>query len=253
MRLVKSFLSCWSLLCTSHWRGLVLSVLRVAFVPGVTPDKWFYRWQQRYPQTPLSGQAVTEAEQRRVLVEAEADFCFVRPPVDRTGLQMIPLYTEPAVVLAPKDHPLTAFEALTMAELEDEEWLEPSAELSGQQLNLIAAGAGLLLLPQSHARQLNRRDLRFRPVTDAPEHSIALAWLAGRDEPEIEDFIGVVRGRTANSSRGNAQADSQAQKKPEPKKPQQKKSDPKKQSQRQQPSSRSRRPKASRGKPRGGR
>jgi hypothetical protein len=45
----------------------------------------------------------------------------------------------------------------------------------------------------------------MRPVTDAPVTEIALAWLTDRTTPDVDEFIGIVRGRTAASSRGNQQ------------------------------------------------
>lgn len=176
-------------------------VLRIAFVPGIIPDTWFRRWRQRHPLIPLESWQVTERGQREVLVCGQADFCFVRSPVDREGLHLIPLYTEQPVVIAPKGYALTAFDELSLADLNEENWVEPADELE-RVLDLVAAGAGLYLLTQSLARQMNRRELRFRPVLDASCSTVALAWLTGREEPEIEDFIGVVRGRTENSSRG---------------------------------------------------
>jgi hypothetical protein len=40
------------------------------------------------------------------------------------------------------------------------------------------------------------------PVSGVPTSSVGLAWLRDADDERIEMFIGVVRGRTANSSRG---------------------------------------------------
>ena len=69
----------------------------------------------------------------------------------------------------------------------------------------MAAGIGLLVVPQSLARLHHRRDLVFRPVTDAPQSQVALSWLEDRTSDLVEEFIGIVRGRTVNSSRGRAE------------------------------------------------
>ena len=53
-----------------------------------------------------------------------------------------------------------------------------------------------------------RKAVRGRPVTDAEETQIALAWRADSRSDllasRIEEFIGIVRGRTARSSRSPA-------------------------------------------------
>jgi hypothetical protein len=42
----------------------------------------------------------------------------------------------------------------------------------------------------------------MRPVTDAPLTEVAVAWVGDATTAEIDEFIGIVRGRTAFSSRG---------------------------------------------------
>lgn len=193
-------------------------VLRIAFVPGVSPDKWFRRWAERHPRHPVEAVPISIEEQREVLFDGRADLCLLRPPVDRENLHLIPLYTEVAVVAAPKDHAAMAFYELTLADLADENLLD-DASVPGHHgteaiLDLVAADVGLYLLPQSEARHYNRKDLSFRPVTDAPEYPVAIAWLAEREEDDIEEFIGIVRGRTANTSRNARAEEAPAKKKP---------------------------------------
>nr|WP_218847296.1 LysR family substrate-binding domain-containing protein [Psychromicrobium silvestre] len=192
--------------------------MRIGFVPGVSPDKWFHRWADRHPEQPLESFLLSVEEQRTALLEDDADFCFVRLPIDKTGLHLIPLYSETAVVVAPKDHEITVFEELELKDLADENLLSTSGGTEAA-LDLVQAGVGLLILPQSLARHHNRKELRYRPVLDAPGSSVGLAWLTEREDPEIEEFIGVVRGRTANSSRQEptpAKAQKSAKAKPSP-------------------------------------
>ena len=46
-----------------------------------------------------------------------------------------------------------------------------------------------------------RKDVAVIHAVDQPVTSIGLAWLAEHDDPDIETFIGIVRGRTVRSSR----------------------------------------------------
>lgn len=71
-------------------------------------------------------------------------------------------------------------------------------------ITLVAAGTGLLIVPLSLARLHHRRDLVHRPLADGPAAQVLLAWLTEHYSDEVEDFIGVVRGRSVNSTRGNA-------------------------------------------------
>jgi hypothetical protein len=69
-------------------------------------------------------------------------------------------------------------------------------------VELVAAGIGVVVVPQSLARLHHRKDLTYRPVTGVPESRIALSWPEDATTDMVEDFIGIVRGRTVNSSRG---------------------------------------------------
>ena len=40
-----------------------------------------------------------------------------------------------------------------------------------------------------------------RVLADGPVSTVALAWPRDRTTPDVETFVGIVRGRTANSSR----------------------------------------------------
>lgn len=142
---------------------------------------------------------VPVAAQRTALDTTVVDMCFVRLPVGDEGLHVIRLYDEVPVVVVPKDHPIAAFDAITLADLVDENVLDEAE--SADAVDLVAGGAGVLCVPHSIARSHSRRDLVYRPITDAPPTTIALAWLAANPHELIEEFVGIVRGRTANSSR----------------------------------------------------
>ncbi|MGW7053229.1 LysR family substrate-binding domain-containing protein [Streptomyces sp. NPDC054887] len=192
---------------------------RLAYVPGVMPTKWVRIWNERLPGVPLTLTGVTAAESFGVLRRGEADAGFVRLPVDRTDLSAIPLYTETTVVVVPKDHPMTAAEEVSTEDLADDIVLHPLDDTLGWErlpglpanerpattedaVELVAAGIGVLVVPQSLARLHHRRDLTYRPVSDAPQSRVALSWPEDATTDLVEHFIGIVRGRTVNSSRG---------------------------------------------------
>lgn len=196
--------------------------LTVGYVPGVTPAKWARAWAQRHPETPLQLQAVAAADAADALRAGAIDVALLRPPVDPSGVAVIPLYEETTVVVVPTDHLLTAVDEVTVADLGDEPILIPLddvvawAAIPGVQVDhrpettndateLVAAGIGVLIVPQSLARLHHRKDLVYRPVADAPTCPVALAVLEGQQPALVEEFIGIVRGRKPSSSRGRAE------------------------------------------------
>ncbi|TDV57452.1 LysR family substrate-binding domain-containing protein [Actinophytocola oryzae] len=203
---------------------------RLAYVPGVTPGKWVRIWQEREPGVPLILDQVPAADAVGTLRDRAADAALLRLPVDRTGLSAIPLYTETTVVVLPKDHLLTAADEVSEEDLGDAvvlhprddtlDWARPPGRealdrpaTTADAVELVAAGVGLLVVPQSLARLHHRRDLTYRPVGFAPESGVALAWLADETTDLMEQLIGIVRGRTVNSTRGRAPTPPAARKK----------------------------------------
>lgn len=172
--------------------------LRIGRVPGVTLTKWERIWRERFPRVPLEVVDVGVEEQRRVLAEGIVDMCFVRLPIERDGLHAIPLYSEVPVAWLSKDHPLAELEELTSADLADDNLIRDADPAS---VELATYSAAVLLVPLSVARSRSRRDLVHRPVTDAPPTTVALVWRVDADNQLLDEFIGVVRGRTVNSSR----------------------------------------------------
>jgi hypothetical protein len=192
-------------------------VLRVAYVAGVTPGKWIRRWEERMQDVPLQAFMSDDGAQVEVLRDGSADLSFVRLPVEREGLSVIPLYEEQPVVVAPKGHEISVFEEVALEDLEQEAFLDMAA-LGGAEaaLQVVAAGAGLVILPMSVARHFNVKDTVARRLTGAPGTGIALAWPTDSTDEVLEEFIGIVRGRTAQSSRQPSAQPVKPKKEPKP-------------------------------------
>lgn len=196
---------------------------KLAYVPGVTPGKWVRTWAERVPRVPLELVQTTAAEAAGLVRDREVDAVLLRLPVDREGLHAIPLYTETTVVVVPRDHLVAAADEVTVDDLAEDvvlhplddtlDWERPPGRpaierpaTTGDAIELVAAGVGLLVVPQSLARLHHRKDLTYRPVADAPESRVALSWPEDETTELMEQFIGIVRGRTVNSTRGRQQA-----------------------------------------------
>jgi DNA-binding transcriptional LysR family regulator len=190
-------------------------LLRVAFVTGTTPDKWARAWRdQRRGRLELV--PVTEADQEAVVRRGEVDMAFVRLPLDTDDLHVVRLYDEVPVVVAGRDHLVAAADGtVTLDDLDEEQLVlphrsgwRPSAEqldwppmTEQEAIETVAAGTGVALVPMSVAHLHHRRDVVHREVADLAPTTVALVWLRERDDETTQAFVGVVRGRTAHSSR----------------------------------------------------
>ncbi|MFI9510071.1 LysR family transcriptional regulator [Nocardia sp. NPDC052566] len=197
------------------------AALRVGFVPGVTVSKWTRIWAERFPDIPLAAIPTPMADQLAALREGRVDMCFVRLPIDRDGLSAIPLYRELPVVVVSKDHPISVFTEVTMADLAEERQQDAAdIDAVAGAIELVAAGVGVAIVPHSIARLHARRDVVYRTVTDIADTEIALAWPSAATTDLVEEFVGVVRGRSERSSRTptSEQRKNEQRKKPEPRK-----------------------------------
>ena len=170
----------------------------------MTITKWSRIWEERRRDTALTFVPTPEPEQVAVLHAGDADLGFVRLPVETEGLSVIRLYSELAVVVLSVDDPLAdgldEGAELTLAALAGHTLHDPAAPVA-DTIALIAAGVGAVILPHAIARAHNRKDLVSFTVTDAPQTEIAVTWLAEQTTPDVEEFVGIVRGRSARSSR----------------------------------------------------
>lgn len=175
--------------------------LVVAFVPGVTPGKWERIWRERRPGARLELVPMAQDAARAALEERRAHLALVRDVAADETWHAIQLYREHPVVVAPRGSLVAALDAVDVADLADEHVLPVDLARAQDAIELVAANVGVALMPHSVARLHARKDVVARPVRDAPDTGIALTWPVAAPHPLVDAFIGIVRGRTANSSR----------------------------------------------------
>ena len=189
----------------------------------------------------VSAEATEHApiERKDVPENPFAHMSIVRPdrePASTDGekYHSIRLYEELPVVILPVDHVLTVLDEVPVEELAEEFLLQPASDIPAyaevsrawresagrivpegltdkETIELVAAGVGLYIVPMSIARFYHRKDLTYRPVAGLDTYPVHLVWpRAPKGEPRseelealLQDFIGIVRGRTATSERGS--------------------------------------------------
>lgn len=181
----------------------LVTPLRIAIAPGVSVGKWTTRWQERRPDVPVEVLPTADPDGVAVLRSGEATVSFLRLPIEREGLSVIRLYSEVPVLVVSRDSPLAERESVSLTEVRGLPGLVdyPPTGTVKDAVALVAAGVGALRLPFSVTRFAARKDVVAVPVSDAEPTEIAVCWLTDDTTEIIEQFIGVVRGRTANSSR----------------------------------------------------
>jgi DNA-binding transcriptional LysR family regulator len=181
----------------------MLETLVVAFVPGVSPGKWDRVWRERRPGGRLELRPFAQESSEAGLADGSLHMALLRDVGADPERHAIPLYRERPVVVAPRGSLVASLDEVDLVDLEGENRLQVDLRTGNgsDAVDLVAANVGVAVLPQSVARLHARRDVVARPMRDAPDTGIALVWPTAAPHPLADVFIGIVRGRTANSSR----------------------------------------------------
>ena len=191
-------------------------MLRIAFVTGTEPGKWF----ARYRETTDHGLEELPSDDPFALVEAgEAHLALMRLD-DRIGepgetYHRVNLYNEMPGVAVPKDSVFAEMgEKLAPREFAGEIinfTYKPDSLIDDLRsaLQIVAANVGVAYAPAPLLKVLSKKQVAVVELTSQPEGmeptEIGLVWKINADSDAIQDFVGVARGRTRNSSRGTSQ------------------------------------------------
>jgi DNA-binding transcriptional LysR family regulator len=184
-------------------------------------------FRERHPGVDVSLAEMTTARQVEALAVGDLDVGFLVPPVADDAVAYEVVVREPLVVVLPSAHPLARrarvrasdlarepFVLFTRAlgcGLNDEVWLLCRAAgfspRVGQEvtdmvtlLGLVAAGAGVSILPAS-VKRFARRDLAVRTLAGtARAATLALAWARESPSAQVRAFRAVVDERAKERS-----------------------------------------------------
>jgi DNA-binding transcriptional LysR family regulator len=160
-------------------------------------------------------------EQPQALREGRADVGLVLHPFDDRGLDSEPLLTEPLLVALAAADPLAARTRLCLADLDGRRVrggalashgrptgshrADPLPDLPGghesphdearpasnlaEILSLVETGSVAFFAPASVAQRYPRPGIAYRPVSDLPDSTLALAWAQEARSPAIAAFV----------------------------------------------------------------
>lgn len=187
-------------------------MLTLAFVTGTEPDKWFRRYEERSSHGPLRTRG--EDDPVSLLLDGEVDAALVRfpePRIDREEYHVVELYTESAGVAVPKESVYAELgEALRPEDIAGEAChyapeAGTSIDLAGLRVGLqvVAANVGVVMGPRPILAMLGGKQVRDCELLEAPwgETRIGIVWPKERDADDVQDLVGIMKGRTAQSTR----------------------------------------------------
>ena len=209
--------------------------LRLGFVRGISPSKWAKRYIVA-THTRLQLVPVAAAFAPRTLDSPDYDMLLERTApgarpegTGETGTRSsLRLYNEQIALVVPVDHELAEESEISAADLAlvplldhpdhapgwptPEPWADPEWKPRDARaaLELVATGVGAILLPLPLARHISSKKqhaLLHVVGEDAPAGTTVWAtWESSADSADMQQLAGILRGRTARSSRAGSPA-----------------------------------------------
>ncbi|HEX4252799.1 MAG TPA: LysR family transcriptional regulator [Pseudonocardia sp.] len=170
------------------------------------------RWRDTHPAIPL--ELLRIDDRTAGLAPGRVDAAVVREPVALDGVRCEHLLTEARLAAVPAGGALAARDSLTLAELAAypvalntvsgtttlELWPEHSRPPSSvtvantdDWLAAIAAGRAIGVTTVATSAMHTHPAVTFRPLTDAPEVDVYLAWREPPSHPAVADLLALVR------------------------------------------------------------
>ncbi|MFJ5219797.1 LysR family transcriptional regulator [Streptomyces sp. NPDC088354] len=147
-------------------------------------------------------------EQPQALRDGLADVGLVLCPFDSRGLDSEPLLTEPVLVALAAADPLAARARLCLDDLADRKLPDGSPAVHGRPVehtpqpgttrpasnlseifSLVETGSIVFFAPASVARRYPRPGIAYRPVSDLPDATLAVAWPHDARSPAVAAFV----------------------------------------------------------------
>ncbi|WP_018297479.1 LysR family transcriptional regulator substrate-binding protein [Corynebacterium lubricantis] len=182
-------------------------MLTLAFVTGTEPAKWF----RRFRDSTSHGLTTRDSDDAFAALQAgEAELALTRLPDVRVTDEffVVTLYDEEPGVAVPKESVYAEVgEAVQLRDLDGEHINEyDTIDELRAALQVVAANVGIAFGPKPLLKVLSKKQVV--PLTlkggSEPVTIIALVWRKAEDSDAIQDFVGVAKGRTLNSSRAAA-------------------------------------------------
>jgi DNA-binding transcriptional LysR family regulator len=148
-------------------------------------------------------------EQAQTLRDGRADVGLLLCPFDDRGLDSEPLLTEPVLAALAAADPLAARTQLCLADLAGRRLPGGSPASHGRPagprtppsggawpasnlaeiFSLVETGSVVFFTPASVARRYPRPGIAYRPVSDLPDATLAVAWFQDARSPAIAAFV----------------------------------------------------------------
>jgi DNA-binding transcriptional LysR family regulator len=204
--------------------GCGAGTFTIGFMPGLIVTPVVCELSEAHPDLTVDVLRTSWIDQVEVVHDGRVDVSYVRLPIDQTGLQLIPLFSEPRMVVLPVRHCLADNDSVSITELADDhllqdpaavpEWQAIASELRSrtapppippirtveEKLEHVAAGRGIAIIPRSTALFYRRPDVACVPVDDIADNQVSLAWDSVRRSGLIHEFAELAQNHAQDAA-----------------------------------------------------
>ncbi|WP_151548862.1 MULTISPECIES: LysR family transcriptional regulator [Corynebacterium] len=193
--------------------------LVISYVKGTAPGKWFARMRER---TDISFRSFESYDALADVASGEATVALARlvdatPPASLDPYHVVILYEEQPGIAVPVDSELTLLDEIDAEDIAEEIITITAPDEQGvvdvaavkQALDVVGANVGVARAPRPLLRSFNVKSCAHRDFRGGDPTKIAVIWKKEDDCEEIQEFIGITRGRTPRSTRQDSAAGEQ--------------------------------------------
>lgn len=200
--------------------------LTVGFLVGDPIIQLVRAFTAAHPGTDIDVVRIYWSDQPRALLDDHLDVSFVHLPIDDDGLDLVHLYSSPAMALLPASHSLAGRSEIAVHELAEdpvvlhwgaspawEAWntIDPRPDgrrpLRGptvrnleEKIEAVGTGRAISFVPVSVTAGIQiPPEVTAIPVTDGPPTKVCLAWKATRRSATIRDLVATAASLRAPS------------------------------------------------------
>jgi DNA-binding transcriptional LysR family regulator len=212
----------------THGEPASFSIGSLGPVPGALFSPLLATFSGRHPQLRIDVRAIEFSQMISALRSGRVDVAFLYAPLDENDVDVIPLISEPRVVVLPSTHPLADREWLVPADLAGETFVAqpdvtpqawrdywmlvdevgqrpPISAYVGDNLEewlyLIGRGEGVDTCPAIIARYFARPDVAFVPLRGAAPTTLVLAVNHDGGQPMVDEFVQLAVEIATNATR----------------------------------------------------
>ncbi len=179
----------------------------IGFIPGLILTPLVRHLGETFSGLCIDVVRTSWGEQIAGLRDGRFDACLASRPFDEEGLTVVDLFTEHRAVVLPVEHRLAGKAEVTLEDLAEDRLLQPAEAVPGwtgpsggfvvgdapptveEKFEHVAAGRGVLIVPESASRYYRRPDLTFARVSDLAEMKVCLVVETRRDSPVLRELL----------------------------------------------------------------